>query len=586
MSLLWLTLVATLLNGIDASGYGNGNECEANPCSNDGICILWEEAPYCFCPPNYTGDLCDDYITAQNDTCDCLWPSNTGSGCSPNPCFNEGQCVQAYGNYKCICPGKSEGDRCHKASKEVECWSWKYKPKNCSAPSNHSNGYVVDLRVAKRISRTICVPNVNYGLYNNDTIWVIDGCRAIFEIDCVIDACIGVTCTPPLMCQNNYDSYACIQNENPCTDTPCLNGATCDNYESMKYNCTCPTGYYGDNCEFFDYCGELAPCENGATCANDENDESGYNCTCPEWFEGQNCSDAIPNGCDSSPCQNNATCIPYPGLVYNCTCLEGFTGDDCESVAGFSLNIVGVAPTKKALLKVYDSATGWSSSSNFDIDSTSFQKVVFVPEIGTFTLLLYVDDDSDGLFLTSGIDQGVKKTFTISTIVAAQAPIFILNANLVTLYECFVTLDSVTVPTALAPGSNAGLYCFFYPELCGVPCVDNYVLVTQQMATCSGSSTITCSSDAVSDNAVVWPGGRCDMGLVIPNEEYRIICDLSLDTALATGDPIDVLNNSNTTTSVLFMMTAFGGNCPIINDNGGSPANDINDGIPFSQTCN
>ena len=34
-----------------------------------------------------------------------------------------------------------------------------------------------------------------------------------------------------------------------CTTSPCLHGGTCIADESQGYNCTCPAGYSGRNCE-------------------------------------------------------------------------------------------------------------------------------------------------------------------------------------------------------------------------------------------------------------------------------------------------------------------------------------------------
>lgn len=35
-----------------------------------------------------------------------------------------------------------------------------------------------------------------------------------------------------------------------CEDLPCLNGGTCVNQEPrLRYTCTCPDGYWGENCE-------------------------------------------------------------------------------------------------------------------------------------------------------------------------------------------------------------------------------------------------------------------------------------------------------------------------------------------------
>ena len=66
-------------------------------------------------------------------------------------------------------------------------------------------------------------------------------------------------------------------------------------------------------------------CENGATCSDNSGDEGVYQCDCPPGFTGYNCQHNIDE-CASNPCLNGATCNDMIN-GYNCTCLSGYTGE-------------------------------------------------------------------------------------------------------------------------------------------------------------------------------------------------------------------------------------------------------------------
>ena len=55
---------------------------------------------------------------------------------------------------------------------------------------------------------------------------------------------------------------------------------------------------------------------------------NGYECVCAPGFTGKDCDINI-NECESSPCQNNATCIDAIA-AFTCVCPAGFTGDRCH----------------------------------------------------------------------------------------------------------------------------------------------------------------------------------------------------------------------------------------------------------------
>lgn len=129
------------------------------------------------------------------------------------------------------------------------------------------------------------------------------------------------------------------------------------------YKCTCPAGFYGNNCELSASTCADGPCFNDGRCV--DNPEGGYFCQCPVGYAGFNCEKKIDH-CFSSPCLNGGVpslspcshhckhafsffgdpsilCFPCAGaecvdLVnsYLCQCPEGFSGPDCGEISSMS----------------------------------------------------------------------------------------------------------------------------------------------------------------------------------------------------------------------------------------------------------
>lgn len=124
------------------------------------------------------------------------------------------------------------------------------------------------------------------------------------------------------------------------------------------YQCTCPPGFYGTNCELSANTCADGPCFNGGRCA--DNPEGGYFCQCPAGYAGFNCDKKIDH-CSSNPCLNGALlllarvltsflgganhlCFACAGaecvdLVnsYLCQCPDGFSGPDCAESSSISV---------------------------------------------------------------------------------------------------------------------------------------------------------------------------------------------------------------------------------------------------------
>ncbi|XP_071950627.1 IgGFc-binding protein-like [Antedon mediterranea] len=84
-----------------------------------------------------------------------------------------------------------------------------------------------------------------------------------------------------------YVMFIVLEND-PCVPNPCAQSAACEVIDAENYDCICPDGFIGMNCEFVDPCGSL-PCENGGMC--NLINETSYYCVCAYGFRGETCEE-------------------------------------------------------------------------------------------------------------------------------------------------------------------------------------------------------------------------------------------------------------------------------------------------------
>ncbi|XP_065063135.1 neurogenic locus notch homolog protein 1-like isoform X2 [Rhopilema esculentum] len=290
-------------------GYkGNGricikkaDPCHPNPCENDGVCVQKGETDEfdCRCKKPYLPPYCKN-----KDPCD------------PNPCKNEGQCVPTGdGSYNCICQPGFKGMSCNQqdacipspcqhggtcrdenGTASCECKGMWAKPfcKECGCPKKSMPG-VPDI-TCNQEGKCVCPP--------------------------------GYIMNPiAKMCQKEKKGSG-----SPCQSNPCVNNGVCMDDGSGGYTCQCPAGFLGKNCQIKDPCNPN-PCNNNGKCKSDPKTGKFLKCECPPKFPVLPYCDpkeAPAKGvCEPNPCKNGGRCVKS-GQSYDCICLIRYTGPTCN----------------------------------------------------------------------------------------------------------------------------------------------------------------------------------------------------------------------------------------------------------------
>lgn len=102
------------------------------------------------------------------------------------------------------------------------------------------------------------------------------------------------------------------------TNRPCKNGGTCMNTEPDEYNCACPDGYSGKNCEIGKPQNHRAGPKSRILCHEDTKVIQCFS----------SCFAAAEHACVSNPCANGGTCHEVPS-GFECHCPAGWSGPTC-----------------------------------------------------------------------------------------------------------------------------------------------------------------------------------------------------------------------------------------------------------------
>ncbi|XP_062376385.1 protein eyes shut homolog [Sardina pilchardus] len=352
------------------------DECDSNPCRQNGTCSDLVGSYQCTCPPGFFGTNCEmdvDACALPNATCPsktvCLdLPDGFRYTCRTpcpqhiQPCANGGRCILNNAtSYSCVCPPGWTGHNClidindcnqHWCQNGATCVD-KVNGYSCRCPPGFTGPYCevdVDYCVGHQCSEhgTCLDQEQNYTCRCQPG---YEGARCEMRVNqCRSSPCInGASCIETAhgyqcLCAPGFEGKTCSENVNDCWSRPCLNGGSCKDLTN-GYVCFCTFGFQGKDCSVdVDLC-SLDLCQEHTLKCIETKDGNNVTCVCEKGFGGPFC-EVNQNDCGSMPCQNGAVCVDGVD-TYLCFCPEGksaaqfhtppcqtvptrFKGDSCE----------------------------------------------------------------------------------------------------------------------------------------------------------------------------------------------------------------------------------------------------------------
>jgi protein crumbs len=128
------------------------------------------------------------------------------------------------------------------------------------------------------------------------------------------------------VCQHGFTGQHCEIETDPCSDSPCKNGATCQRKDQGQFFCECALGFHGMFCDADINVCEFGVCKNGGKCIDGVG--ANFTCICEPGFTGKSCQFESKQ-CEKKPCKNGGICSEIP-RGYKCNCGSKYSGINCE----------------------------------------------------------------------------------------------------------------------------------------------------------------------------------------------------------------------------------------------------------------
>jgi hypothetical protein len=288
------TLVGCIYVAQNTGACSDGNSCTIGDSCKGGKCIA-EQPKSCDDTNNCTADACN----VETGECEYTFidsACNDGDACTTGDHCEDGECVMEMANC-------DDGDKCtvDKCDSDSGC-SW--TPKLC----NDGNPCTQDT----------CNPQTGNCESKKDGVACDESTDCGDESDCTKDICNQCG-----LCENI--PIACVQNDNPCTNTECQEGKGCTEVSSQVVVCD-------DNnaCTVGDHC-EDGMCKSGFLFCDDKN-----LCTVDSCDPIKSCIYEPMNCDDGNPCTKDS-CSVLNGCQHksiNCDDGNACTFEKCDDEEG------------------------------------------------------------------------------------------------------------------------------------------------------------------------------------------------------------------------------------------------------------